>query len=62
MVRKYLTSLSKGVCVVNATVANAIAKALMSKYPHAVGQVDVHSSRWAKSLFSQMNFVKSEHS
>ena len=35
-----------------------MAKALMSKYPHVVGQIDVDSSRWAKSLFSRMNFVK----
>ena len=58
MVRKYLLSLTKRGGVVNTTVANATAKALMSKYPHVVGEVDVDSSRWAKSLFSQMNFVK----
>ena len=58
MVRKYLLSLSKRGGVVNTTVANATAKALMSKYPHAVGQVDIDSSRWAKSLFSRINFVK----
>ena len=58
MVRKYLLSLSKRGGVVNTTVANAAAKALMSKYPHVVGQVDVDSSSWAKSLFSRMNFVK----
>jgi len=58
MVRKYLLSLSKRGGVVNTTVANATAKALMSKYLHAVGQVDIDSSRWAKSLFSRINFVK----
>ena len=58
MVRKYLLSLSKKGGVVNTTVANATAKALMSKYPHAVGQVDIDSSRWTKSLFSRINFVK----
>ena len=30
----------------------------MSKDPHDVGQVDFDSSRWAKSLFFRMNFVK----
>ena len=30
----------------------------MSKYPYVVGQVDVDSSRWGKSLFTRMNFVK----
>ena len=58
MVKKYLLSLTKRGGVVNTTVANATAKALMSKYPHVVGEVDVDSLRWAKSLFSQMNFVK----
>ena len=58
MVRKYLLTLSKRGGVINTTVANATAKALMSKYPHVVGQIDVDSSRWAKSLFSRMNFVK----
>ena len=58
MVRKYLLTLSKRGGVINTTVANATAKALMSKYPHIVGQVDVDSSRWAKSLFTRMNFVK----
>ena len=58
MVRKYLVSLSKRGGVVNTTVANATAKALMSKYPHVVGEIDIDSSRWAKSLFSRMNFVK----
>ena len=58
MVRKYLLSLSKRGEVVNTTVANATAKALMSKYPHAVDQVDIDSSCWAKSLFCRINFVK----
>ena len=44
--------------IVNATVANVTAKVLMSKYPQVVGQVDVDSSRWAKSLFSRMNLIK----
>ena len=55
MVRKYLLTLSKRGGVINTTVANAT---LMSKYPRVVGQIDVDSSRWAKSLFLRMNFVK----
>ena len=58
MVQKYLLTLTKRGGVINTTVANATAKALMSKYPHVVGQVDVDSSRWAKSLFTRTNFVK----
>ena len=57
MVKTYLQTLSKR-GVINTTVANATAKALMSKYPHVVGEIDVDSSRWAKSLFTRMNFVK----
>ena len=45
MVRKYLLSLSERGGVVNTTVANAAVKALMNKYPHVVGQVDVDLSR-----------------
>ena len=44
MVKKYLLTLSKRGGVVNTTVANATAKALMSKYPHVVGEIDVDSS------------------
>ena len=58
MVRKYLLALSKRGGMINTTVANATAKVLMSKYPHVVGQVDVDASRWAKSLFTRMNFLK----
>ena len=57
MVKTYLVTLSKR-GVINTTVANANAKALMSKYPRVVGEIDVDSSRWAKSLFSRMNFIK----
>ena len=53
MMRKYLVSLRKRGGVVNTT-----AKALMRKYPHVVGQVDVDSSLWAKKLFFGMNFAK----
>ena len=58
IVKTYLLTLSKRGGVINTTVANATAKALMSKYPHVVGEIDVDSSRWAKSLFTRMNFVK----
>ena len=58
MVQKYICSLSKKGSVINTTVANATAKALISKYPYVAGDIDVNSSRWAKSLFARMNFVK----
>ena len=58
MVQKHIRSLSKKGSVINTTVANATAKALISKYPYVAGDIDVNSSRWAKSLFARMNFLK----
>ena len=58
MVQTYLMALSKRGGVVNTTVANATAKALMSKYPNVVGDIDIESARWAKSLFTRMHFVR----
>ena len=49
MVQKHIRSLSKTGSVINTTVTNATAKALISKYPDAAGDIDVNSSRWAKS-------------
>ena len=58
MVQKHIRSLSKKGSVINTTVANATTKALISKYFYVAGDTDVISSRWAKSLFVRMNFVK----
>ena len=58
MVQQHLRSLSKRGSVINTTVANATARALIVKYPHVAGDVDVESSRWAKSLFARMNYVR----
>ena len=58
MVQQHLRFLSKKGSVINTTVANANARALIRKYPHVAGDVDVESSRWAKSLFARMNFVR----
>ena len=45
MVQKHIHSLSKKGSVINTTVANATAKALISKYPYVAGDIDVNSSR-----------------
>ena len=58
MVQKHIRSLSKKGSVSNTTVANATATALISKYPYVAGDIDVNFSRWTKSLFARMNFVK----
>ena len=58
MVQKHIRYLSKNGNVINTNVANATAKALISKYPYVAGDIDVNSSRWFKNLFARMNFVK----
>ena len=58
MVQKHIRSLSKKGSVINTAVATATAKALISKYRYVAGDIDVNSSRWAKSVFARMNFVK----
>ena len=58
MVQKHIRSLSKKGSVMNTTITNATANALISEYPYVAGDIDVNSSRWVKSLFARMNFVR----
>ena len=58
MVQNYLTSLSNRGGVINTVIANATAHALMMRYPNVVGEIEVDNSRWAKSLFKRMGFVR----
>ena len=58
MVQNQVRSLSKKGSAISTTVANATAKALISKYSYVAGDIDVNSSRWTKSLFARINFVK----
>ena len=58
MVQKHIRSLSKKGSVINTTVANTSAIALISKYPYVARDIDVNSSHWAKNLFARMNFVQ----
>lgn len=53
MVQTYLRTLFKRGGVIIIVLANATAKAFISKYPNAAANVDIESSRW-----SRMNFVK----
>ena len=57
MIQTYITSISSRGCVVNSVIAKSAAKALIERYPDAVGNVDIESSAWAKSLFKRMGFV-----
>ena len=51
MVQSYLRALSNRGDVINTTIANATANALIKRNASAVGDIDVNSSRWAASLF-----------
>ena len=58
MVQTYIKAVSSRGDLVTRTLANAAAKALMARYPNLVGNIDVDSSSWAKSLFKRMGFVR----
>ena len=58
-VKNFLIALRKKGGVVNTVVANATAKALISKSDDEhLRLIDLNSSSWAKSLFKRMDFVK----
>ena len=58
MVESYLRALSNRGDVINTTIANATAKALMLRNPGVIGHIDIESSVWARSLFHRVGFVK----
>ena len=58
MVQTYINAVSSRGGLVTRTLANAAAKALMARYPNFVGNIDIDSSSWAKSLFKRMGFVR----
>ena len=58
MVQSYIKAVSSRGALVNSSLAKATAKALIQKYPHTVGNIDIDSSSWAKSLFKRMGFVR----
>ena len=58
MVQRYLLATSNCGAVLTRTNAASTAKALLKKYPNAVGNVDLESSSWAKSLYQRMGFVQ----
>ena len=58
MVQSYLVAQSNRGCVINSSVANATATALMKRNPGVIGNIDLESSHWSQSLFRRMGFVK----
>jgi len=61
MVQKYLLAASNRGAVITRASAVSAAKALLKKYLNVVGNIDLESSYWVKSLFVQMGFVKRKH-
>ena len=45
-------------CVINTSIANATARALIQRFPQAVGNIGLKSITWARCLFKRMGFVK----
>ena len=57
MVQKYIIASSNRGNVISRSIATSTAKALISRNPGYVGQIDLESSSWAQSLFCRMGFV-----
>ena len=57
MVQKYIIASSNRGNVIFRSIATSTAKALISRNPGYVGQIDLESSSWAQSLFHRMGFV-----
>ena len=51
MVQTYLIAQSRRGCLINTSFTNATAHALIQGFPQTVGNIDLQSSAWARSLF-----------
>ena len=58
MVQKYIIASSNRGNVISRSIATSTAKALISRNPGYVGQIDLESFSWAQSLFCRMGFVR----
>lgn len=58
MVQTYIRAVSTRGAVINTSLAKATANALIRRHPDIVGEIDIDSSSWAKSLFKRMGFVR----
>ena len=56
MVQRYILAASNSGSVITRGIAVSTAKALMTRNPHLIGNVDVESSHWAQSLYRRMGF------
>ena len=57
MVQRYILGASNRGAAITRAGAVSTAKALLKKYPNVVGNIDLDSSSWAKSLFTRMGSV-----
>ena len=57
MAETYLIAQSQRGYVINTSTTNAIARALIQRFPQAVGNIGLKSTAWAPSLFKRMGFV-----
>ena len=58
LVQTYLIARSQRGCVINTSISNETARALIQKFPQAVGNIDLESITWARSIFKRMGLVK----
>ena len=58
MVQKHIIASSNRGNVISRSIATSTAKALISRNPGYVGQIDLELSSWAQSLFRRMGFVR----
>ena len=62
MVQRYILAASNRGSVITRRVAVSTAKALMTRNPHLISNVDVESSYWAQSLYRRMGFCRHQAS
>ena len=62
MVQRYILAASNRGSVITRRVAVSTAKALMTRNPHLISNVDVESSYWGQSLYRRMCFCRHQAS
>ena len=58
MIQKYIIASNNRGNVISRSIATSTAKALSSRNPGYVGQIDLESSSWVQSSFRRMGFVR----
>ena len=58
MVQSYIKAVSSHGAIMNSSLSITAGKVLIQKYPNAVGNIDIDSSSWTKSLFKCMGCIR----